>query len=186
MNTDNNLRFRETEARIFQAYGKFANTKKLSRITVADICREAGIHRTTFYGHFQDIPDLETKILKKQFYNFYQAFFNAEGGWSYYDGTLHLVEFFGSNRETIKRHLSDASCDMHPGILMDESVILKHMDAYMRAFHCKSEQEVWYHQLYFCHGMLAILRTWITGGCKESVEEITAMITKFSGIESRQ
>lgn len=33
-------------------------TKRLDSITVGEICDKAGIHRTTFYNHFNDIYDL--------------------------------------------------------------------------------------------------------------------------------
>jgi AcrR family transcriptional regulator len=31
------------------------NSKELSEITVSELCEKAGVHRTTFYGHYPDI-----------------------------------------------------------------------------------------------------------------------------------
>jgi AcrR family transcriptional regulator len=31
--------------------------KPLEEISVAELCREAGVHRTTFYGHFDGVPE---------------------------------------------------------------------------------------------------------------------------------
>src|ERR1700716_3503660 len=44
----------ETRRRIVEATVMFHSTVGPFRTTVADICREAGIQRTTFYRHFPD------------------------------------------------------------------------------------------------------------------------------------
>ena len=67
MNVENNQRYRDTEERIQKAYWNLVNHAGGHKITVADICREADIHRTTFYGHFLDIYDLQEQAMKKQF-----------------------------------------------------------------------------------------------------------------------
>lgn len=74
MNVENNQRYRDTEERIQQAYWNLVNNTGGHKITVADICREADIHRTTFYGHFMDIYDLQEQTMKKQFMFFCKAF----------------------------------------------------------------------------------------------------------------
>ena len=74
MNVENNQRYRDTEERIQKAYWNLVNHAGGHKITVADICREADIHRTTFYGHFLDIYDLQEQAMKKQFMLFCKAF----------------------------------------------------------------------------------------------------------------
>ena len=62
MNTENNKRYMTTEENILNAYNRLASSKRVDQITVSDICRTAGIHRTSFYGHFQDIHTLQSKV----------------------------------------------------------------------------------------------------------------------------
>ena len=55
MNTKGNQRYQDTRKRIEAVVQDLLQTKKLQEITVSEVCRLAGIHRTTFYGHFLDI-----------------------------------------------------------------------------------------------------------------------------------
>ena len=47
---------------IREAYIALAQERGEGRITVADICRAADINRTTFYAHYESLPDLEEKL----------------------------------------------------------------------------------------------------------------------------
>ena len=39
-----------------------------------------------------------------------------------------------------------------------------------------SEEELLYHQTFFCEGLSAVIRRWVRGGCKESPEEMERII----------
>ena len=65
MNTKNNKRRRDSVERIQNAFVSFLQTKDLHEITVSDICKEAGINRSTFYANFMDVYDLSEKIINK-------------------------------------------------------------------------------------------------------------------------
>lgn len=52
------VRARRTVDALEQALEQCLTRTRLSDITVSDLCRAAGVHRTTFYGHFQGVPDL--------------------------------------------------------------------------------------------------------------------------------
>ena len=58
MNTKNNRRRRESVEKIEKAFVKLLQTEELKRITVADICKESGLNRSTFYANFLDVYDL--------------------------------------------------------------------------------------------------------------------------------
>lgn len=60
MNVDNNLRFKSTEDKIRNALATLLKKKNFQDIYIyiKDVCKEAGINRSTFYEHYQDINDL--------------------------------------------------------------------------------------------------------------------------------
>ena len=58
MNRSNNERFQATENKIIDAFIRLLSEKPLPEITVSELCRACGIHRTSFYLHFQDVYDL--------------------------------------------------------------------------------------------------------------------------------
>ncbi len=56
--------YKLTEKLICNSYLSLLETRAHEKITVADICREAGISRGTFYLHFQDVPALAAYLDK--------------------------------------------------------------------------------------------------------------------------
>lgn len=61
MNIQNNSRFQFTEKCIELALEKLVKRKTIDNISVKDICKEAGINRSSFYAHYQDVNDLIIK-----------------------------------------------------------------------------------------------------------------------------
>ena len=58
MNTPNNRRYRDIEENINAAFVSLLQGKELRDVTVTDICELAGIERSTFYAHYEDISAL--------------------------------------------------------------------------------------------------------------------------------
>ena len=58
MNTPNNKRKRESRERIEKVFIEYLQEKELSEISVSDICKQAGLNRTTFYANYADIYGL--------------------------------------------------------------------------------------------------------------------------------
>ena len=65
MNKSNNKRYQITDEKIENALLTLLKDKDFNSIYVNDICKEAGIARTSFYSHYDDINDLILKIQKK-------------------------------------------------------------------------------------------------------------------------
>lgn len=54
-----------TKAKIKEAFFKLLYERKTaSKITVKELCQEAGIQRSTFYIHYKDIYDIEDSIIE--------------------------------------------------------------------------------------------------------------------------
>ena len=56
-------RTRYTKKAIQEAFLRVKKTKEYNAITVADICREAGVSRGTFYAHFSNIAEVLDVLL---------------------------------------------------------------------------------------------------------------------------
>ena len=64
MNVKNNRLNRETDEKIIRTvYAMMTQQHRpIGKITVREICEEAGVHRSTFYAHYQDVYDLVEKV----------------------------------------------------------------------------------------------------------------------------
>lgn len=58
MNQITDERFYVVEEAICDAFMKIVNEKELDKITVSDVIKTAGIVRSTFYNHYENIPAL--------------------------------------------------------------------------------------------------------------------------------
>lgn len=179
MNVENNQRFQDTEKRILEAYAQIAGHKNLDKITVAEICRTAKIHRTTFYGHFLDVVELQEKVVKKQFLRFWQGFFQKDGNWDFREGMQKQMEFYYRNKETIKVHLENAEKTEGFETFFNLPLDKEFLEEYQTFFHLKNEKEVQYHQEFFNTGMTAAVRRWVLSDCKESPEEMTDLLCRI-------
>ena len=55
----------DANARLEKAFLKLVEEKPFAKITVNDIVKEAGVHRNTFYYHYQSIPAMLSEICQK-------------------------------------------------------------------------------------------------------------------------
>lgn len=174
MNTKDNQRAVQTKNRIRWAFLELLKEKDISHISVSEICRKAGIHRTTFYVHYQDVADLMDH-LKAEMYRQIMDMFVEEGKGMRPDGFRQLFElvarhreFFVSLQETAGR--LDLTYERLPRELQGR------IDGVMAVMGYASREELLYHQTFFCEGLSAVIRRWIKGGCRESPEEMERII----------
>ncbi|MGI6032429.1 MAG: TetR/AcrR family transcriptional regulator, partial [Coriobacteriales bacterium] len=52
----------QTEARIASAFWKLYAEYPIERISIRMLTEEAGVHRSSFYHHYEDIYDLRRKM----------------------------------------------------------------------------------------------------------------------------
>ncbi|GMA27153.1 TetR/AcrR family transcriptional regulator [Arenivirga flava] len=51
-----------TRERLREALRQLVADEDFSRVGVAELCREAGVHRTTFYGHYDGVGDVAADL----------------------------------------------------------------------------------------------------------------------------
>lgn len=165
MNTKNNRRKQASVERIQQAFMLFLRQQELSQISVSDICKEAGINRSTFYANYTDIYDLANKLCQ-ELENEVAHLLVLESGWQQSSQEFlklfrHIREnqqlytvFFKLGYENRERTWYDAR-DLQG--MPDQAVIH-------------------YHVAFFASGFNAIVKLWLRGGCKETPEQMCQVL----------
>ncbi len=175
MNTENNKRFMTTEENIINAYNRLASTKRVDRITVSDICRAAGIHRTSFYGHFQDIHALQSKVAALQLQKLLDCFMR-DGTWNLREGLQMQLQFFYDNRNILKRNLRSEVNENRFIDFLSQQVTERYKTSFQKRYHGEDEIEIEYQKEFLTMGTLAILKKWILSDCQESCEKIAKIL----------
>ena len=65
MNIKNNSRYKMSSEKIETAFLTLILNHRYEDITINQVCKQAGINRSTFYCHYDDINDLVIKIESK-------------------------------------------------------------------------------------------------------------------------
>ena len=71
-------RYSVADEAILGAFFKLVKEKKPDRITVSDITKTAGIARSTFYNHYQDIPSLISAVEYKTIHDVFSMMENFQ------------------------------------------------------------------------------------------------------------
>ena len=166
MNTKNNHRRRESVERIEKAFMELLQTRELNEITVSDICKLCGLNRSTFYAHFTDVYDLTDKMrvhLEEEVNRLYES---------------EAAQKFNSNDYLrLFRHIrvNQLFYRTYFRLDYDNQFRLKYYDIHQAQRHFDN-QYIKYHVEFFRSGFNAIVRMWLAGGCRETPEEMEAII----------
>ena len=166
MNTKNNRRRRESVERIERAFLELLQTRELNEITVSDICKLCALNRSTFYANYVDLYDLADKV---------RAHLEEEVARLYETETVQKVN--SNDYLKLFRHIRDNQLFYRTYFKLgyDSQFQLECYDT-RQAQQYFGNQQIEYHVEFFRCGFNAVVKKWLAGGCKETPEEMDAII----------
>lgn len=176
MNTKGNQRTVMTDQKIKKVFLDLLKDRELEKISVSEICSRAGIHRTTFYSHYQDVYDLMRKMVGEM-YEQIMGFFLEEGEPLKEGGFLHLFELVRAHRDFFRVYLEISKNHGLDYDFLPEALRIR-VNQLVSVMGWESHEELLYHQTFFCEGLSAVIRRWIALGCKEEPRQMCAIIEK--------
>lgn len=180
MNIKNNQRAQNTQKKIKDVFVELLGSKGISQISVQEICRRAGVNRTTFYSHFEDVYDLLRKIEKEKEQAVYALFMDPETKAlnRFTESNLEkLIEFVQANADFYRVYLNygNTSLAMDRGIAASWE---QHIAPVVSLLPHQSDMELWYRFEYFKSGFTGVIKKWLNTDCRESPAELTAILKK--------
>lgn len=165
MNTPNNKRKKESRMRMEKAFLELMQTRELHEITVTAICEMAQVNRTTFYANYDDVYDMSHKVLETLI---------AEVDDLYIE---EVAQGYNSNDfSKVLRHISENQLFYKTCFKLGIGRIpIKQYD-YEAAEQYYHGKNITYHLEFFRAGFNRVAELWLEGGCKETPEEIDAVI----------
>lgn len=167
--------------------------KDIKYITVKEICNKAGVNRSTFYLHYENINDLVEETMNyvnKKFIDYFnentKEFVNKIKESSLED--LKLVEkeyltpyltFINDNKSLFKASFSNPigmnAFDRYNNL--KKHIIIPILEKFNIV-----EKEQDYIIAFYINGIIAIIKEWIKTGCKDSISDIENIIIKCVGM----
>lgn len=167
MNTSQNKRFFQTENNIRDAFTALLSQKSFDSISIKELCTKAGISRTAFYAHFDDINDLIIKTEQEK---------SAHVGNLLLNDAKPKKELFCEYFQYLKdnRNFYLAYFSLNTGSYMSGELTERYIRTHK---HCFSEAELRYHTLFFMAGLRATAYQWLLNGCKETPEKLSGILS---------
>ena len=156
--------------------------KPASRITVTEICSMTAINRATFYKHYLDVPDLQASLENEILSDFASFLQNCRfsGDMNYKTVLIEMLTYlqqYGSRFYLLCSGNAGSELPAKAFQLINDFAF-----PIMRQKLPKEEEErakLLYQ--FLTHGCGALLVSWLRGGNKLSIEEITEFIMRISG-----
>lgn len=167
MNIPNNKRKKESQEKIEKIFIELIQTREINEISVSDICKLAGLNRSTFYANYVDVYDLADKIrlrMINEFFNLYAVEVTSKE--HSYD-FLKLFRHIRDNQIFYNTYFKLGFDILADGIPIEDKEIIR--------WYGKSINPE-YHIEFFKAGLNAVIKKWLKGGCKESPEEINDVL----------
>lgn len=175
MNTPNNRRKKKSIETIEKVFIDLLQTRQLSEISVSDICKLAGLNRTTFYANYTDIFALADSIRDKLEGSLAELYREeiAEGFNSH--DYLKLFRHIKDNQIFYRTYFKLGYDDNYKIVSYDTELAKQHFQ----------NRFINYHMEFFKSGLTKIIKMWLNGGCRESPEEMFEIIrSEYRGREA--
>lgn len=175
----NDLRVRYTRTVIQESFLELLKEKPLNKITVKELCTAAGIHRGTFYKHYQDCYDLMEKIeeqaldeldgllagLKGQ--GFEQGILAVLEALKAHDRLFRLAPLCREDNQLVVRIVRRCYRYMMPLLPVDPALALD-----------EAQRKMSY--TYLMGGSAAVIEYWLRSGMEQPPEAVAALLLRLN------
>lgn len=170
-----------------QALIELLNKKEFEFITVKEICKKAGVNRSTFYLHYDKIGDLLCETIENLNKQFFSCFSDEEKDISKKirkgkreDLILITPQYLLPYLNHVKENKVVYKVSAKYPILMQSVEKYKYLQneilfPIFESFDIGGEDKKFI-SAYYINGIYAIIDEWISGGCREDVSKICKII----------
>ena len=171
MNIKNNLRYKKSSEKIETAFLTLILKHRYEDITISQVCKQAGVNRSTFYCHYDDINDLIIKIESK----FAQSMANifGYGERQTHEAFVDMFTFVKDNKYFYKAFLNIPYQTLAETNTKIE--VLKNIGNNTN-IDKSNKMGIFYRASFFGAGIKEMCRLWLERDCIESPEDMAKLL----------
>ena len=174
MNTKDNRRKRASMQKLEQVMVELLQTKELNQISVSDICKRAGLNRSTFYANYADIYGLADAIREKLETHVAELYKDEVAQGFNSNNYLILFQHIAQNQILYRTYFKLGYDEKYQIMAYDYNLAEKHLD----------NRFIEYHMEFFKSGLTKIIKLWLQNGCRETPEEMFEIVkSEYRGRE---
>lgn len=172
----NDLRVIVTKRMLREGLLQCLKSKPLSKITVTELCREAGVNRATFYHHYETPP----MILREMAYEYYEhmgAIYKAHQNKKTKTNPLEAIfNYVLEHKDELKVMLSNNAENYLASIFMDitNEFVSKHLSSYEDSVNDREEYLL--RAVMAASATFSFIQVWITMDIDKSTKELAEIV----------
>lgn len=176
-----------TSVKMSDALLDLLKTKPFAYITISEICKKAGVNRSTFYLHYENTADLLAETGQRLLDDF-RSYFMVD--------TVALTAHFADCEEKELNFITEEYLHPYLSYIRDNrhvfATILKHVNSFhfdavfqrlfqhvfdpiLHRFGYPAEERK-YVMMFYLNGINALVLEWLKDGCRKSIEEVSHII----------
>ncbi len=176
-----------TSVKMSDALLDLLKTKPFEYITISEICKKAGVNRSTFYLHYENTADLLAETGQRLLDDF-RSYFMVD--------TVSLTAHFSDCEEKELNFITEEYLHPYLSYIRDNrhvfATILKHANSFhfdavfqrlfqhvfdpiLHRFGYPAEERK-YVMMFYLSGINALVLEWLKDGCRKSIEEVSHII----------
>ena len=186
MNKHGNKRAQNTRKKIESYFLELLMEKPLEKITVQEICRGININRSTFYMHYEDIYNLFSKMEEEMSKKIAGIFYDEKTEkYRKFNITryVELFEYVQENRSFYSLYLNGVGKNYTINIYVAQ-LSEKMLEVFLENALEEERKMLNYRIEFFNAGINALIRRWLSTGCKETPNELADIVVKESNLFS--
>ncbi len=176
-----------TAKRMDEAFLELMENKDLEYITVTEICKKAGVNRSTFYLHYETIGDLLSECVENMNEQFFSYFEEKPKDFEFKARNAPLEELYLITPKHLIPYLTYISEHKNvfkivlrnPQIMQAEktysTIFRDTIDSILERYEIPKENRE-YLLSFYIEGVMGIVKRWLLRDCKDSVEYIAKII----------
>ena len=183
----NESKYFNTAKKMQTAFIQLLEKKDFEFITIKELCDEAGVNRSTFYLHYDNMNDLLEETMEaayKTFFGRYSMNLNLEENSTLENKGLFLItpeylypyfDFIRENRK-LSRIMKDKS-----GVTGTEKMYAKWFRTIFKPIlsdYGVPNEEQEYIMMFYLKGMMGLIDAWVENDCTLTNEQLMEMIKK--------
>lgn len=170
-------RYRRTQKQLEAALIILLKDKSINEISVRELSELADINRATFYLHYKTPNELLTYMENKLFDIIFISYHNhnLENPAAFF---LSLYQTLYENAELSKVLLTPNRGSLFWD-MASQKIKNEYLSLWANKLHGLSTNAVDYFATFIVDGYLAVIKTWLLNGMKESPEEMVQLTTQF-------
>lgn len=159
---------KESQEKIKKTFLQLIQKYEITQVSISDICKIAGLNRSTFYANYIDIYDLADKIKEEMFFGTLELFKEESNMHKHSYDYLKLFNHIKDNQIYYKTMLKlKFDFTKYYNYQLEEQEAIKYLG---------TTKHIDYHIEFFKAGFNAILKKWLDNNCQESPEEMAEIL----------